>query len=384
MSATIKGFTKGIWDKISPKEDLSRRFYILSRFWYEFLKTAVSDLGFAHEDDENRPTQEYILLLNHKLNLNPGVKNSANRAKSIFSNYFNTCRYHKAQNGNDIDKESLVKYGFDEEAYKKALYNMSVYMAAVTGLEIPQKIKNYCSQKSINDDPEISIDENDIFTNPCDRFPVVFIIDTSSSMSNSLPTLQKGLRYLIGLLHDDERLRQQVELYVMTTTGQKLIGFSTIKEPEKITGNINLNPCMSPARIVDALNASIKDLRKKIELIKNVGVDLYCPWIIIISNGHWIPKYNEKFDEIAETVKNNIEEKVFKLYVRTLKEPHDMSESQRELVSKLDPNFEALKETNNFFKTAFQSICRMKVTSPSCGDEMELSKTTFLHPDKNF
>lgn len=373
MSTTIKGFTKGIWDKISPKEDLSRRFYILSRFWYEFLKTAVSDLGPASADDVNRPSMEYIKILNHRLNLESGVKNSANRAKNIFSIYFSTCKTHKDQTGNSIDKESLIKNGFDEEVYKTALYNMSVYMAAVAGLEIPQKIEDYCSQKSIYDDPEIAIDDDDIFTRPCDRFPVVFIIDTSVSMSKFLNELQEGLKYLIGLIHDDERLRQQVELYVVTTTGQRLVGFSTIKDLGKITGSINLRPGMAPARIVDVLNASVEDLRKKIESIKNDGVDPYCPWIIIISNGNWIPKYNEGFDKMAESVKNAIEAKAFKLYVRTLKEPQDMTESQREMVSRLDPNFEALRETNNFFKTAFQSICRMKVTSPSCGDEMELT-----------
>ncbi len=221
MLNTIKGFTKGIWDQISPEDDLTRRFHYLNRSWYEFLKTAVSSLELAPADGINRTPREYIQLLNNKLNLESGVKNAAYKVKNIMSGYFNTCKHHRSQTGNDIDNASLAENGFDEETYKTVLYNMSVYLAAVAELEIPQKIIDCSMQKSIYEDPGISIDESDMSSSPCDRLRQAFISDTSSSMSGFLPELQEGMKNLIGLIHDDEQLRQQVELYVKTTTGQK-------------------------------------------------------------------------------------------------------------------------------------------------------------------
>lgn len=368
MNDQIKNIVRETWANFPIDSDISIRLSDLLEAWDNFVICVAESYGFKQKEGGEETPYCYL----KKMRIERIYKRSLNihRRLSTFSHVYKACQTNSSMDGDQYLEEN----GSGEESFRRLLDEVTNYMAIISGLEVPEKISKYCGGDQLSFNSQFSDDDDDLLTMPCDRFPVVFIIDTSVSMCNFLETLQDGIRHLIELLHADERLRQQVELYVITTTGKKLLDFSTIKDPEKIIGHINLAQCwsMSTAKIVNALRTSVNDLIKKIKSINDVGVDSYCPWIIIISNGVWNRESNKDFDVFTDEVKKYVEEKAFKVYVRTLIDPKEMSDSQREMVKKLDPEFGVLKESKNFFKTAFQSICRMKVTSPACDDEMKL------------
>lgn len=374
MTDSIKSTALKFWDKISFSEDLFRRFFFLNRAWFGFLRTVALSSGFTLEESVNENQYLYWNWIKENLKIGPEDYRAGCNTQTKLYGFYNTVKSYKKKTGKDkISPKSLAEYGYDEECYKDTLFKLSQYMAAVSGLSIPEKITEYCKKDKTPPLPPIK--KEDLFwTNS--RFPIIFIIDTSLSMGNSLPILQDGLMNLVGLLKNDERLRQKTDLYIITTTGEKLMDFTAIQNLNLNPDSIKLHSTLSPARITAALNTSITDLEERIVSSQNKGEYLdYCPWIIIISNGKWLKKYNEDFDRTVERVKEKAEKKVFKLYIRTLQEPTTIKEEQRDMVARLDPDFESLKNTNDFFNTVFQSLCGLKAISPSCGDGIDLPNT---------
>lgn len=369
----IKSTAKRIWNQISFDKNLVARFFYLNRTWFEFLRTVARYSGFVPEEGVRESPYEYLKWIKENLNVGSEDSKAGSKTHSNLYKFYNTVKYDTEKTGKDrISPKTLVEYGFDEKCYKDTLIKMSQYMAALSGLSIPEKITEYCKIK-ILDSP---IEEKDIF-GPYGRFPIIFIIDTSSSMSSSLSALHDGLKNLVGLLKNDEKLRQKTDLYIITTTGKKLMDFTSLHNSDLDPDSLSLLSTLSPARITEALNTSIADLEERIISGQTNGAPTdYCPWIILISNGKWLMKYNEDFDLTAQRVKEKTEEKEFKIYLRSLQEPGDMNEKQRDMMARLDPNFESLKNVNDFFKTVFQSLCKfMAAPSSSCGDGIELPNT---------
>ena len=191
-----------------------------------------------------------------------------------------------------------------EADYKRALETVAILVSYFSGIEIPSELgitgsgnkrsknllhsKNKKSVENVQFDSSLVIDEDDLINNPTPRLPICLALDTSGSMSvdNKIGKLNEGVKLFFDSILNDELARYSVEISVVSFGGtvKHLLEFGSIEsQVEKIKQFKLVASGTTP--MGEAVEFSLALLDKRKEKYKNVGVEYYQPWIVIMTDG---------------------------------------------------------------------------------------------------
>lgn len=157
---------------------------------------------------------------------------------------------------------------------------------------------------------DYNFDEIDLAQNPDPRCPVVLVLDSSSSMIEKRPgdsmspldALNAGLDSLVTELNRDPLAKRRVEVSVVTYGSEvtPATSFATVDSlilPTLVPSGIT----STGAAVVEALNAL--ETRKK--TYRENGIQLFKPWILLVSDGLATDNTDEAVRRIREAEERN-------------------------------------------------------------------------------
>lgn len=127
---------------------------------------------------------------------------------------------------------------------------------------------------------------NDLIDNPSPRCPVALVLDTSGSMSGEpIQELNLGIQLFLDEVKADDLARWSVDLAIYTAgnIAQRILDFTNIDD----IAIAELNPLVATGStpLGEATKMALKDLEKRKDNYRRVGVPYYQPWLILISDG---------------------------------------------------------------------------------------------------
>lgn len=128
---------------------------------------------------------------------------------------------------------------------------------------------------------EFSIE--DLVDNPTPRIPIAMVLDTSASMAGApIKELNKGVNLFIEEIRRDEYTRYSAEICIVTFGGSVEIiqDFATVDYVSypvfKASGETPMGT---------AVLKTLELLERRKTLYKELGIDYYQPWIVLMTDG---------------------------------------------------------------------------------------------------
>lgn len=113
--------------------------------------------------------------------------------------------------------------------------------------------------------------------------PVVLIVDTSSSMSDMMDELNKGVRELKSTLMEDDTAHDTVNIAIVemgkakATIDQEFVTVPSWQVREYTAGGVT--------PMAEAVNLAMKHIDNAKSMYKDDGTSYYRPWLIVFSDG---------------------------------------------------------------------------------------------------
>ena len=122
-------------------------------------------------------------------------------------------------------------------------------------------------------------------TNPAPRWPVIFLLNTSSGMDGAqIDELNEGLKRFIREIAADEAASRSMELEVISfgSPAKVIVPFTTIQDmvPEQIS-----LPAGGNAAINEGIRLALRDLKAWRKMYRDCGISSYRPFVILMTDG---------------------------------------------------------------------------------------------------
>jgi len=138
----------------------------------------------------------------------------------------------------------------------------------------------------------------DLVENPTPRVPIALVLDTSGSMiGKPIRELNEGVNLFIDEIRKDEYTRYSAEICIIAFGGivKVIQDFTTVDNVSYPTFKADGKTPMGSA-VLEAL----KRLDKRKSMYKELGIDYYQPWMVLMTDG-------KPTDDITEAVKKTQE-----------------------------------------------------------------------------
>lgn len=139
---------------------------------------------------------------------------------------------------------------------------------------------------------ELSIE--DLVDNPTPRIPIAMVLDTSASMTGvPIKELNEGVNLFIEEIRRDEYTRYSAEICIITFGGsvELIQDFATVDYVSYPIFKANGETPMGTAVL-----KTLELLERRKALYKELGIDYYQPWIVLMTDGR-------PTDDIIEAVR---------------------------------------------------------------------------------
>lgn len=143
----------------------------------------------------------------------------------------------------------------------------------------------------------------DLVNNPTARVPVCLCLDISGSMDGEpIDELNEGVRLFYDAIRDDEVAAYSAEISIVTFGGSEaecMADFASLQlqpEPPVLKAN-GLTP------MGEAVNMGLDLLERRKKEYKDVGVDYYQPWLVLMTDG----APNGKSEELTRAINRTVE-----------------------------------------------------------------------------
>ena len=127
--------------------------------------------------------------------------------------------------------------------------------------------------------------QNDLVNNPTARVPVCLCLDVSGSMiGEPINELNSGVKLFYDSIRDDEIAMYSAEISIVTfgkSSAECISDFASLlvsPDPPVLTAN-GLTP------MGEAVNMALDMLEQRKNEYKDVGVDYYQPWLVLMTDG---------------------------------------------------------------------------------------------------
>ncbi|MCY4459374.1 MAG: VWA domain-containing protein [Albidovulum sp.] len=198
----------------------------------------------------------------------------------------------------------------------------------------------------------------DLVENPTPRVPVVLCLDTSGSMNGApIAELQRGVNRFWESLRSDEVARYSAEVGVVTFGKggvQLLADFRSVeRQPDLALGAGGDTP------MGQAVNKAVRILGNRKQQYKDMGVDFYQPWLVLMTDGYPTEDIEEAVGRVVEMVNS----KALSVFAVGIGDQADMDTLGRFSPSRLPLRLRGL-EFEKFFEWLSASVQRVSASTP--------------------
>ena len=144
--------------------------------------------------------------------------------------------------------------------------------------------------------------KEELVTNPTARVPVCLCLDTSGSMDGApIYELNQGVKLFYDAIKDDETALYAAEISIVTFGGSNaecIADFASLQ----LQPNAPVLSAYGMTPMGEAVNMALDLLEQRKEEYRNVGVDYYQPWLVLMTDGEPNVNSNELARAINRTV----------------------------------------------------------------------------------
>lgn len=199
------------------------------------------------------------------------------------------------ENRNLIDSDLATK-SLDDEVYLGYVLQIARFLAWRYDLNMPQAIFDTCKMIEMD---TISIDDiaaatSDLLAeNNAERYPIIFVVDTSIPMKAYLDDVSSSLIEMFGLILDTPALKKGAEIAVITTTSRPegkaslLFDFTDVSTAEKEIFGYKFE-AYGPSHMEEAINLTTETIDSFCRRMRAERQSFAVPWIVLISGGKWV------------------------------------------------------------------------------------------------
>lgn len=356
------------WEGIDSTRKLFSRLGYLNT---NFRKAVLSDLCSASPEKftNTRDALKWILHNSGRPLAGRSAEDEFFAARRTLANY-SRLSYKASEEKRMLSDADMNQNGLTEEVYLITLRQVSEFFCWAYGLVVPERIQNmYSSIKVAQTDIPIEelerLSVEDLAQNPTRRFPAIIIIDDSFSMGDQLKELEKELNLLVDEIVASRSLSGSIELYIITCGGKitEIVNFATIDRQAPILDRLELRG-KGKCLMASAIKIALGKLDERVSIIREtMGLEYYCPWLIVLSDG----KFKEDMDEalsLLQEKKDNHDIMVYPIGVS--------QQANIDNLRLLDQEEAAiLSSMRGFFKDVFNSIKRSE-NSITAGEHIKL------------
>ncbi len=210
--------------------------------------------------------------------------------------------------------------------------------------------------------------KEDLVNNPTTRLPVCFCLDVSGSMSGEpIEELNRGVREFYQAIKDDEMALYSAEVCIVTFGGNDAVVLQDF-------ASLTLSPQPPVLRaeggtpMGEAVNKALDLLEQRKQEYKDVGVDYYQPWLVLMTDGYPNGSKAELERSIGRTV-DLINTKKLTIFPISIGDEADMN-----ILARYSPKWSVLKlqglKFREFFQWLSKSVSKTSVSSP--GEKIDL------------
>lgn len=226
---------------------------------------------------------------------------------------------------------------------------------------------------------DLILNKNWLVENPTPRVPICLCLDRSPSMSGRaewgapkgtigvpINELNEGVKIFFNSIKDDEiaKYSAEISIVVFSGTSEKILDFDYIENID--IPEIELETTYGGTSIGSAVEEAIKSLEKRKEEYKNVGVDYYQPWLVLMTDGE---PTDDTHIGISKKVRQMVKENKLTVFPIGIGDGADMK-----TLEMFSPNRPPLKLKGLNFKDFFvwlsQSVSKVSQSNP--GEKVEL------------
>ena len=149
---------------------------------------------------------------------------------------------------------------------------------------------------------EMILREYELIENPTTRLPVIFCLDTSSSMSGApISELNKGVEIFLEAIKQDEIAKYSVELGIVTFDSEVncVVDFANIEHQ-----NVPHVYASGATSMGEGVLKALELLQKRKNEYSNAGVDYYQPWLVLMSDGYPTDDVSLAIEEVRRLKEN--------------------------------------------------------------------------------
>lgn len=343
------------WENIVVERKFLGQYYALLR------KGFMNVLYTCVPGDGNPWNKINELVTNHKMgSVISNMVSEANRVLVTFNAMSRKKGLDKDGKQIPVPDSELIESGLDMPMFKKCLLQISRFMGKIYGKPVPDEVLEFCGNPTeIDRPPKIDIsalNKYDLAQNSfSNRFLCAIVVDNSLSMamSGQMEHVKTCFDNLVAEMLRSEDVERSAQLYVVTTGNgpREVSGFTSIGLQDGLIEGGQFE-AFGVNRMADTINAAIDAIEEQCKELKKRSIQYWTPWLIILSNGRWLPRKNENMPRVVERLRKlNLTD--LKTYVCAMP---GVSDENFENLKSLTGSADKLTNVAGFFRDIYASL----------------------------
>lgn len=211
----------------------------------------------------------------------------------------------------------------------------------------------------------LTIREKELVDNPTPRVPICLVLDTSGSMEGApIDELNVGVKTFFDVILSDEVAQWSAEVSIVTfgDTAKQILNFTSIQNQ-----NLHNLTASGETPLGKAVNLALDLLDRRKEEYKNLGVDYYQPWMVIMTDG----QPTDDIESAVHRTRELIEKKKLTIFPIGIGKDADMSVLERFSPTRKPQKLKGLN-FKGFFEWLSQSVSKVSQSTP--GEKVQLDQ----------
>lgn len=346
--------------------------------YYALLRKGFMDVLYACVPGSGNPWNKINqLVMEYRMGKEIGdMVSEANRVLVTFTSMSRKKGLDKDGKQIPVPDSELIEGGLDMAMFKKCLLQISRFMGKIYDKLVPDEVLEFCGNPTDNNrTPKIDIsalNKYDLAQNSfSNRFLCAIVVDNSlnMAMSGQMENVKTCFDNLVAEMLRSEDVERSAQLYVVTTgNGPKEVsGFTSIGLQDGLIEGGQFE-AFGANRMADTIDAALDAIEAQCRELDSRSIGYWKPWLIILSNGRWLPRKNENMPEVIERLRKLNMNKV-KAYVCAMP---DISDENFENLKSLTGSADKLTNVAGFFRDVFASMCRNISFSSPGGEQIDI------------
>ena len=211
----------------------------------------------------------------------------------------------------------------------------------------------------------LTIREQELVDNPTPRVPICLVLDTSGSMEGApIDELNVGVKTFFDAILSDEVAQWSAEVSIVTfgDTAKQILNFTSIQNQQ-----LHTLDAIGETPMGKAVNLALDLLDRRKEEYKNLGVDYYQPWMVIMTDG----QPTDDIESAVHRTRELIEKKKLTIFPIGIGKDADMSVLESFSPTRKPQRLKGLN-FKGFFEWLSQSVSKVSQSTP--GEKVQLDQ----------